>query len=103
MRFTDSYRRRVIAEVRDRERCIWDPREPGFAHSGARTYAFVQIAYRLGGGADAIDVRRMWRKLAISFSNYKGRQSARRPKFFNELAFLDEVPAAMLNFVAHKY
>ncbi|KAH7708934.1 hypothetical protein AAVH_23810 [Aphelenchoides avenae] len=103
MRFTDNYRRRLIAEVRDRGHVIWDPQASQFSHSGARTYAFLQIADRLGGGADAVDLRRMWRKLAISYYNYKARVTNRRPKFHAELSFLNSVSADMLHLVSHKY
>lgn len=100
MRFNDGYRRRVIAEIRDRARNVWDPSEVSFGLRGTRSYAFQGVAFRLGGGADQLDIRRMWSRWARSFYNYKMRRLQRKPKFHRELCFLDTLSMQQLHTVA---
>ncbi|KAH7709248.1 hypothetical protein AAVH_23484 [Aphelenchoides avenae] len=85
MRFDDNFRRRVIAEIRDRARVIWDPTEPGFHACGARSFAFHGVAYRLRSANMQLDVRRMWHRWAKAFYDYKLKRVSRKPKFYNDL------------------
>ncbi|KAH7699795.1 hypothetical protein AAVH_33099 [Aphelenchoides avenae] len=113
VRYTDDYRRRVIHEVHVRARVIWDPTEPQFYSNGARRYAFDGIACRLHlfrtlhdalyGNAAVEDLRRMWRQWVRSFYAYKTRRASRKPKFFAELSFLNELTTEQLNMVSSMY
>ncbi|KAH7710617.1 hypothetical protein AAVH_22103 [Aphelenchoides avenae] len=110
VRYTDNYRRWVIREVHVRGWVIWDPTEPQFYSSGARKYAFDGVADRLGhmrtvrdalyGNAAFEDIRRMWRQWVRSFYSYKMRRQARKPKFFAELSFLNELTIEQLHIVS---
>ncbi|KAH7706214.1 hypothetical protein AAVH_26561 [Aphelenchoides avenae] len=110
VRYTDHYRRRVIHEVHIRARVIWDPTEPNFYSSGARKYAFDGVADRLGlmrtlhdalyGNAAFEDIRRMWRQWVRSFYAYAMRRISRKPKFYAELSFLNELSIDQLGVVA---
>ncbi|KAH7684676.1 hypothetical protein AAVH_40817 [Aphelenchoides avenae] len=112
VRYTDNYRRRVIHEVHVRGRVIWDP-SPDFYSSGARKYAFDGVADRLGllrtlhdalyGNAAFDDIRRMWRQWVRSFYAYKMRRVARKPKFYAELSFLNELNIGQLGVVASMF
>ncbi|KAH7699732.1 hypothetical protein AAVH_33160 [Aphelenchoides avenae] len=96
-----------------RARVIWDPAEPNFHSSGARKYAFDGVADRLGllrtlrdalyGNAGFEDIRRMWRQWVRSFYAYKMRRTRRKPKFFAELSFLNELSIEELLTVANAY
>ncbi|KAH7720442.1 hypothetical protein AAVH_12082, partial [Aphelenchoides avenae] len=111
VRYTDSYRRTVIHEVHVRARVIWDPSEPGFYSNYARRCAFDGIAQRLGlirtlrdaiyGPAASEDHRRMWRQWVRSFYAYKMLRSSRKPKFFAEMSFLNELSIEQLHTVAN--
>ncbi|KAH7676053.1 hypothetical protein AAVH_42037 [Aphelenchoides avenae] len=113
VRYTDNYRRNVIREIHVRSRVIWDPTEPQFHSFGARKYAFDGVADRLGhlrtlrdalyGNAAFEDIRRMWRQWVRSFYAYKTRQARRKPKFFAELSFLNELTTEQLSIVASVY
>ncbi|KAH7705089.1 hypothetical protein AAVH_27709 [Aphelenchoides avenae] len=103
MRFNDNFRRRVIIEIRDRARVIWDPAQPGFHAIGARQYAFHGVAYRLSSADIQLDIRRMWNRYVRSFLDYKLKRLSRKPKFYRELSFLNELGMGMLHTVASKY
>ncbi|KAH7711065.1 hypothetical protein AAVH_21651 [Aphelenchoides avenae] len=81
MRFTDNFRRHVIAEIRDRARVVWDPTEPGFHSCGARSDAFHGVAYRLHDASIQQDVRRMWHRWACAVYDYKLKRLSRKPNF----------------------
>ncbi|KAH7709110.1 hypothetical protein AAVH_23611 [Aphelenchoides avenae] len=100
MRLTDAYRKRIIAEIRDRARNVWDPSEASFHSRGARSHAFQGVAFRLGGEADQLDIRRMWFRWARAFYDYKMQRLKRKPKYHRELCFLADLSMDQLHAVA---
>lgn len=101
MRFTDNFRRRVIMEIRDRGRVIWDPTQPHFRSCGARADAFHGVAYRLHDASIALDIRRMWNRWMKAMYNYKLGRLSRRPKFAREMSFIDDLGMDAITQIAH--
>ncbi|KAH7729669.1 hypothetical protein AAVH_03144 [Aphelenchoides avenae] len=85
----------------------------GFHSSGSRKYAFDGVAFRLGlmrtvhdalyGNAAFEDIRRMWRQWVRSFYAYKMRRTTRKPKFYAELSFLNELSMDQLSIAANMF
>ncbi|KAH7698496.1 hypothetical protein AAVH_34408 [Aphelenchoides avenae] len=103
MRFTDSFRRRVIAEIRERARVVWDPTEPRFHSCGARSDAFHGVAYRLHDASIQQDIRRMWHRWARAVYDYKLKRISRKSKFYADLYFIASLDMDLISTVAHMY
>lgn len=88
MGYTDAYRRNVIREV-CYEPAIWDLSHPSSRSYGARSYAWQSIAYKLNVTDRALDLRRMWRGWVAPYVNYRLRTTSRKPKYFDQMHFLE--------------
>ncbi|KAH7662557.1 hypothetical protein AAVH_43481 [Aphelenchoides avenae] len=99
MRFNDDFLRRITLEIRLRGRIT----PANFNAYGSRAYAFAGVAHRLSSADIASDIRRMWHKWAMSFYKYKTRKTARRPKFYYDLHFLDGLTMDHLSSVANRF
>ncbi|KAH7725958.1 hypothetical protein AAVH_06399 [Aphelenchoides avenae] len=86
----DNYRRNVILG-------------PASTPSTASPTAFGHIRTlrdALYGNGAFEDIRRMWRQWVRSFYAYKMRRVSRKPKFYAELSFLNELTTEQLSIVA---
>ena len=102
MGFTDAFRRRVIHEVLY-EPAIWDLSHPSANSYGARSYAWQTIAWKLNVADRALDLRRMWRGWLRSYVNYRLRTTNRKPKYWNEMHFLQTVSSDHLLSLKYRF
>ncbi|KAH7725641.1 hypothetical protein AAVH_06823 [Aphelenchoides avenae] len=70
-----------------------------------RRYTRMSLAAfdKLLGPVGREDLRRMWRQCVRSFYAYKMRRTSRKPKFYAELSFLNELSMDQVGVVASKY